>query len=94
MRIVGEVEHPIYKISILQHMGKFTLKIESDATEQSYKLRESETITNAADVIALVDEEFLKKIDRVFLDLADNLIDLVKRSEIEEGDEEMIDDII
>ncbi len=94
MRIVGEVEHPIYKISILQHMGKFTVKIESDATSQSYKIRESETIQTAHDVKKLITPIFLQKIDKVFLDLSDNLIHMIQSSQTSTDSIKMIDDII
>lgn len=94
MRIVGEVDHPVYKISILHHMGKFTLKFESDATEQSYKIRESDTIRTADDIKQLVNHDFLRKVDKVFLDLGDNLIGIIKASEGENGAIEMVDDII
>lgn len=80
MRIVGEIEHPVYKITIMQNMGRFILKFEADATEQSYKLRESDTINSAADIKKLITPAFLQKIDKVFLDLGDNYINLVSQS--------------
>ncbi len=95
MRIVGEVPHPSYKISILQNMGRFTLKIEADAIEQSYKLRESDKIQNASDVMALVTPAFLKKVDRVFLDLGDNLMHLLDLStEDDDDDVPMVEGIL
>jgi len=94
MRIVGEVEHPVYKISILQHMGRFTVKFESGATEQSYMLRESDNIQTASDVKQLIDTSFLKKIDKVFLDLGDNLLTLIKSSKGATDDDLMIDNIL
>ena len=95
MRIVGEIPHPVYKISILQHMGRFILKFEADATEQSYKLRESNSIQSVKDVEALVTPAFLKKIDKVFLALGDNLMALIGNSiDDEEEDIELIEGII
>lgn len=92
MRIVGEIPHPVYKISILKHMGKFTLKIEANATEQSYKIRESESIQSPADIEKLVNNNFLSKVDKVFLDMGDNLMNLVTDSP--DSDLPMIEGII
>ena len=94
MRIAGEIDHPVYKITIMQHMGRFTLKIESNATEQSYKIRESDEIRTAEDIKAFVDEKFMKQVDKTFLDLSDNLIHLLANAAGDEEDGEMIDGII
>lgn len=94
MRIVGEIPHPVYKITVLQNMGRFTLQFEADATSQSYKLRESDKIQSAADVISLVTPDFLKRIDRVFLDLGDNLMDLLDLSSGDEDDIPMVEGIL
>lgn len=77
MRITGQIEHPYYKITIMENMGKFILKIQADALEQTYRLRESETIDNAEDIKKQVTPEFLKMIDQTFLKMSDNFMYLI-----------------
>ena len=94
MRIVGEVPHPIYKISILHHNHKFTLQIESAATSQTYTIREGNDVHNVKDVISRVTPQFLKLVDKAFLGLSDNLIELMKQDQKMDEDLNLIDGVL
>jgi len=62
MRIIAELPHPDFKISILNMNQKFIVKIEQGALEQSYKIPEMDLTDGVNSVFELLDEEFLKKV--------------------------------
>jgi hypothetical protein len=61
MRIVGEIPHPVMKITVFKHDGKFSLKFESGLLEHIYKFREDERLQTFEDIQKLVDETFIEK---------------------------------
>jgi hypothetical protein len=63
MRIVGEIPHPIIKITVFKNDGKFSIKAESGLMEQIYKFRDDERLQSFEDIQKLVDEVFIKKIE-------------------------------
>ena len=69
MRIVAELPHPDFKISILNMNQKFIVKIEQGSLEQSYKIPEMDLTDGVNSVFELLDEEFLKKVARRFNDM-------------------------
>ena len=62
MRIIAELPHPDFKISILNMNQKFIVKIEQGALEQSYKIPEMDLTDGVNSVFELLDEEFLNKV--------------------------------
>ena len=66
MRIIAELPHPDFKISILNMNQKFIVKIEQGALEQSYKIPEMDLTDGVNSVFELLDEEFLKKVGARF----------------------------
>ena len=69
MRIIAELPHPDFKISILNMNNKFIVKIEQGSLEQSYKISEMDLTDGVNSVFELLDEEFLKKIAVRFNDM-------------------------
>jgi hypothetical protein len=61
MRIVGELPHPVLKITVFKNDGKFSIKFESGLLEQIYKFREDERLQTFEDVQKLADEAFIEK---------------------------------
>ncbi|MCB9034954.1 MAG: hypothetical protein H6553_14045 [Chitinophagales bacterium] len=59
MRIVGQIDHPFIKITLLQINDKFLIKLEHGLMEQTYKIRICDEIPNTDVVTQLVDETFL-----------------------------------
>lgn len=66
MRIVGEIKHPVYKITIFKMDTRYSVKFEDRDLEQTYKFREGEIVQSLADVYALMDQAFMQSIDEAF----------------------------
>ena len=59
MRIVKEIPHPQFKITIFSWNSKYIIKIEIGQFEQIYKINEMDVL-GLDQVEAMVDQEFLK----------------------------------
>ena len=66
MRIIAELPHPDFKISILNMNNKYIVKIEQGSLEQTYKLAEIDLIDGVNSIFELLDEEFLKTVSARF----------------------------
>jgi hypothetical protein len=60
MRVVAELPHPEFKITIFSMNQKFIVKMERGILEQSYKIPEMDLTDGVNSVFELLDEEFLK----------------------------------
>ena len=60
MRVIAELPHPEFKISIFNMNQKFIVKMEQGTLEQSYKISEMDLTDGVNSVFELLDEEFLK----------------------------------
>ncbi|MEN0056591.1 MAG: hypothetical protein AAGC65_23135 [Mucilaginibacter sp.] len=69
MRIIAELPHPDFKISILNMNQKFIVKIEQGALEQSYKIPEMDLTDGVNSVFELLDEVFLNKVGARFKEM-------------------------
>ena len=69
MRIIAELPHPEFKISILNMNNKFIVKIEQGNLEQTYKIAESDLLDGVNSVFELLDEEFLKTVAARFIEM-------------------------
>ena len=59
MRILGHIPHSVLKITVFQLNMKLAVKLEMGLWEQTFKIRESDTISGLDDIVRLVDEEFI-----------------------------------
>ena len=66
MRIIAELPHPDFKISILNMNQKFIIKIEKGSLEQNYKIPEADLTDGVNSVFEILDEEFLKTVSLRF----------------------------
>jgi len=66
MRIIAELPHPEFKISILNMNQKFIVKIEKGSLEQTYKIPEMDLTDGVNSVFELLDEAFLKTVAKRF----------------------------
>ncbi len=66
MRILGEIAHPAYKITVFKHDQRVLLKIEHGLLEQTYKFRESDDINKIEHVSPLLTEAFLESVTDTF----------------------------
>jgi hypothetical protein len=62
MRIIAELPHPDFKISILNMNNKFIVKIEQGNLEQIYKIADADLMDGVNSVFEILDEEFLKTV--------------------------------
>ena len=79
MRIIAELPHPDFKISILNMNNKYIVKIEQGNLEQSYKLSEIDLIDGVNSVFELLDEEFLKTVSLRFAAMRKDFADAYSR---------------
>jgi hypothetical protein len=69
MRIIAELPHPEFKISILNMNRKFIVKTEQGNLEQTFKVAEMDLIDGVNSVFELLDEEFLKTVATRFAEM-------------------------
>jgi hypothetical protein len=79
MRIIAELPHPEFKISILNMNSKFIIKIEKGALEQTYKLPEMDLTDGVNSVFELLDEAFLKTVSARFAEMLKDFKDTYYR---------------
>jgi hypothetical protein len=66
MRIVEEIPHPQFKITVFSWNNKYIIKLEIGQFEQVYKLNEMD-VMGLDDVRALLTPEFLEKVMQRFI---------------------------
>ncbi len=69
MRIIAELPHPEFKISILFMNNKYIVKIEQGHFEQSYKIAEADVTDGVNSVFEILDEAFLQTVAARFADM-------------------------
>ena len=69
MRIIAELPHPEFKISILNMNRKYIVKIEQGNLEQSYKIAEADLLEEVNSVFEILDEAFLKTVSARFAEM-------------------------
>ncbi len=79
MRIIAELPHPDFKISILSMNQKFIIKIEKGVFEQTYKVPEIDLTDGVNSVFEILDEEFLKKVTSRFAEMRTDFNDAYYR---------------
>ena len=69
MRIIAEIPHPDFKVSILNMNRKFIIKIEQGALEQTYKVAEMDLMDGVNSVFELLDEPFYTTVAARFTEM-------------------------
>ena len=69
MRVIAELPHPDFKISIFNMNQKFIVKIEKGVLEQSYKIPEMDLTEGVNSVFELLDETFLTAVAARFAEM-------------------------
>jgi len=67
MRIIGDIPHPNFKITVFKMDNRLSIKFESGLNEQTYKFRTSNELQGFSDVERLIDGEFLDKVQESFI---------------------------
>ena len=79
MRVVAELPHPDFKITIMSMNQKFIVKTEKGVYEQIFKVAEMDLTDGVNSVFELLDEEFLKKIAARFIEMRKDYKDAYHR---------------
>ncbi len=66
MRIIAELPHPEFKITIMNMNAKFIIKVEQGSLEQIYKIADMDLTEGVNSVFELLDEAFLKTVAERF----------------------------
>lgn len=66
MRIIGEIPHPIMKITVFKLENRFNVAFETPECIQTFKIRQVEGIDNFEDIKALIDENFIEIVAQRF----------------------------
>lgn len=79
MRIVKEIPHPQFKISVFSWNDKYLLKFEIGTFEQVYKIKHSD-IEGLEQLEHLIDQDFLKGVMERFLAMRTDFSETYKRN--------------
>lgn len=66
MRIIGDIPHSRYKITLLEMSNKISIQIEDGLLMQTYRFRDGMGIKSVNDAIAFCDSSFLSKVENAF----------------------------
>jgi hypothetical protein len=69
MRIIAELPHPEFKISILNMNSKYIVKIEQGSFEQTYKIAEIDLLDGVNSIFEILDDAFLKTVAARFIEM-------------------------
>jgi hypothetical protein len=64
MRLIGEIEHPVMKISIFKMGERFSVKFEHLGVEVTYKFSEEEGATDLTRLKKMMDEDFINRVGK------------------------------
>ena len=65
MRIVGDIPHPHYKITVFEMNQRLSLQVEDGDLQQLYKFADG-VADHYSDVVAMISDLFLTRVDNVF----------------------------
>ena len=71
MRIVKDIPHPRFKITVFSWNGKYIIKIEDAHLEQVYKIDETQ-ISSLAELDTIVSTPFLLKVLKRFAEMSED----------------------
>jgi len=74
MRVLAELPHPDFKITIFGMKQKFIIKFEQGTLEQSYKLAEADVVGGVNGVFEMLDEEFIQQVIGLFAEMRKAII--------------------
>ena len=72
MRIVGEIPHPICKITLYSWNNRYLIKLEYGLLEQTYKVNQFD-LAGEADLYKIIDEQFVEQALKTFREMEKNL---------------------
>ncbi len=82
MRYLRDISHPTLKIGVYAWNQKHIVKIEAGPFEQTYKLADTDLTDPDTEVTALLDADFLARVDERFHQMAADWQESMARNEI------------
>lgn len=79
MRVVREIAHPEFKITIFSWNNRYLIKLEQGFLEQTFKVSEFD-LSGEEDLLSLLDAEFLHQASLRFRDMGQSLYEARARS--------------
>ena len=89
MRIVADIPHPYFKVTVFKHEGRFSVKIENAHYEQLYKFPEGLIESEEEVLQVLSDGKLLEKSEKTATDMHQSALAayaVLRKSETEEFD--------
>lgn len=71
MRIVAEIPHPEFKITVLHHQNRYTIQVENGSLSQHYRYRQQPGLEQASEIEKLVNPVFINEVTAVFKAMED-----------------------
>jgi len=87
MRIIGEVPHPKYKITILKMNEKITVQIEDRLVTQSYVFRDGSGVKDLPTAEKILTPEFMEGVDRRFQEMNKDYIRTLEKLNADQWDD-------
>jgi hypothetical protein len=81
MRLVREVSHPDFKITIFSWNNRYLIKLEEGMLEQTFKIPETD-LAGEDELLEIIDAEFLHQAAARFQDMGQSLYEARKRSRL------------
>ena len=78
MRVVEEIPHSQFKITIFSWNNKYIIKIEIGQFEQSFKINESD-VSGIDDIKLMLNDAFLSKVMNRFVEMRSDFADSFKK---------------
>jgi hypothetical protein len=66
MRTIGEIPHPVYKITLFYHQERYSVQIENGVYVQTFRIRTRPGLEQPQDAFRLIDNEFLRGLAGTF----------------------------
>lgn len=66
MRIVAEIPHPEFKITVLHHQNRYTIQVENGSLSQHYRYRQQPGLEQTSEIEKLVNTDFITGVTAVF----------------------------
>lgn len=79
MRVIAELPHPDFKVSIFYMNGRFITKFEKGSFEQTYKVAEMDLTDGVNSVFELLDEAFMQTVAQRFEQMMNDFRGAYKR---------------
>lgn len=93
MRIVGDIPHPVLKITIFLHDSKYSVKFESGLYETTYKFRSGDSIDSVDAIKGIVDAQFIAEVAQTLPKMHQQKLQAIGRW-IQAREEEEFEEII